>query len=484
MKTRTLFLSTLLSLTVLVLLSQTAVADGGGGGGGAGETSAHRDARHHHHAHSAAPGAQNAGTQAGQQFGFQQNAQGNYDTANRVIINNTTEAVLDKSAAIDNMLAADAIAPEGWMMLKSAMAQSMESAADDQETSPEIQNTANGGEANGSGATSYVDTAIPNSNAAASPAGTADGLSTENYSGSAVSSPAAITRNSDSNSGNANSPSTAPVFNAFVLPLASSSNGTASNIPSAGPSLAAQAAAIKQAPQAIGLSASGANGFTSARDQHTLALAQALAGKRNGEPASDVTKAPVKKKSGFPDPIRAIFGKTKPKYAHTSPSKSSLLNNTVEKSGMTLALPAQDSVATQAAIEEEEDESNWTLLFLMAMGMFGSLAALYVVWKRPRKSIVQLMVPGSGEHFTIRPGDDVGQYILDIKDARGNLVRSAGMLRPQSVARAAVLPPTLAAQLGAQGSFDRFEFTEEGEFRRTSKEEGYQIFPFILSKAA
>ena len=73
------------------------------------------------------------------------------------------------------------------------------------------------------------------------------------------------------------------------------------------------------------------------------------------------------------------------------------------------------------------------------------------------------MVPSNGEHFTIRPATNAGEYILDIKDARGNLVRSAGMLRPQSVARAAVLPPSLAAQLGAEGSFDRFEFTAEGE---------------------
>jgi hypothetical protein len=101
---------------------------------------------------------------------------------------------------------------------------------------------------------------------------------------------------------------------------------------------------------------------------------------------------------------------------------------------------------------------------------------------RPQKALVQLMVPGSGEHFMIRAGSKSGDYILDIMDVRGNLVRTAGMLRPDSVARAAVLPPDLAARLGAKGAFDRFVFTHDGKFVRTDKEEGYQVFPFVLEK--
>lgn len=89
------------------------------------------------------------------------------------------------------------------------------------------------------------------------------------------------------------------------------------------------------------------------------------------------------------------------------------------------------------------------------------------------------MVPGSGEHFMIRPGTKEGEFILDIMDVRGRLVRTAGVLRPDSVARAAVLPPELAARLGAKGAFDRFEFTREKSFVPTEKDEGYQVFPFV-----
>jgi hypothetical protein len=119
------------------------------------------------------------------------------------------------------------------------------------------------------------------------------------------------------------------------------------------------------------------------------------------------------------------------------------------------------------------------ILFMSLLGLFAGLAVAYALFLRPMgHSIVQLMVPGSGEHFTIRPGARRGEYILDIMDVRGNLVRTAGALRPESVARAAVLPPDLAARLGAKGAFDRFEFTREGVFTPTKKEEGYQVFPF------
>lgn len=132
-----------------------------------------------------------------------------------------------------------------------------------------------------------------------------------------------------------------------------------------------------------------------------------------------------------------------------------------------------------SAFAEEDGLSNMGLLFMALLGLFAGLAAAYTLFMRPQKALVQLMVPGSGEHFTIRAGKKEGDFILDIMDVRGNLVRTAGTLRPESVARAAVLPPELAARLGAKGPFDRFEF-RDGEFVRTDKEEGYQVFPFEL----
>ncbi len=474
MKNTSLFLSTLLALSPFA--SPTANAMGGAGG---------HDPKHHahqHHAHHAAPGAAHSAHTAGQQLGFQQNALGNYDAVNRVIINNTTERVLNKSEAIDTMLATDAIAPEGWMMLKSVMAESMENAAAQQETGQELPVEANGGEANGSGETGYVDSnPVPSTpNVAAAMPETDSELST--YSNSETSSsPGAVASasrnmNSDSSSA-ANSPT---VFSGFALPISAGTSATGLMTSAAAEREIASVPATKnQAPAGAASGVAGHGSVASASDQRTLALAQALAGKRSGEAASDSAKSTPKKKSSFPDPIRAIFGKSKAKYAATKDTKSPLTKFTTEKSGMTVALPPQDAQPILA--EEDEDDSNWTLLFLMAMGFFATAAALYVAWKRPRKSTIQLMVPSNGEHFTIRPATNAGEYILDIKDARGNLVRSAGMLRPQSVARAAVLPPSLAAQLGAEGSFDRFEFTAEGEFRPTEKEEGYQIFPFVLN---
>ncbi len=132
-----------------------------------------------------------------------------------------------------------------------------------------------------------------------------------------------------------------------------------------------------------------------------------------------------------------------------------------------------------SAFADENGLSNISLLFMALLGLFAGLATAYTLFMRPQKALVQLMVPGSGEHFTIRAGKKDGEFILDIMDVRGKLVRTAGTLRPESVARAAVLPPELAARLGAKGPFDRFEF-REGEFVRTEKEEGYQVFPFEL----
>lgn len=114
------------------------------------------------------------------------------------------------------------------------------------------------------------------------------------------------------------------------------------------------------------------------------------------------------------------------------------------------------------------------------LGTLAGLAVAYVLFLRPQRAVVSLMIPGNGEHFSIRMASRPGEYILDIMNVRGDLIRSAGMLRPNSVARAAVLPPELAARLGAKGGFDRFEFTAEGAFVKTDKEEGYQVFPFVL----
>ena len=90
------------------------------------------------------------------------------------------------------------------------------------------------------------------------------------------------------------------------------------------------------------------------------------------------------------------------------------------------------------------------------------------------------MVPASGEHFRVRPGHRDGEFLLDILDSRGTLLKTAGTLRPNSVARAAVLPPALAASLGAKDPFERFELNAEGKFESSDKDEGYQIFPFVL----
>lgn len=131
-------------------------------------------------------------------------------------------------------------------------------------------------------------------------------------------------------------------------------------------------------------------------------------------------------------------------------------------------------------LEGSEPLPLWIFALLGSLGLLGGLAAAYAIYSRPSRPVVHLAVPGAGEHFAVREGDKPGDYILDIMDIRGNLVRSAGMLRPMSVARAAVLPPEIAARLGAKGSFDRFELTLEGEFIATDKEEGYQVFPFVL----
>jgi hypothetical protein len=438
--------------------------------GSAHKAHAHAAAAHHHH-HS----AMDCALTAGKQLGFQQNAQGNYDAVNRIIINTTTEKVLDESDAIDTMLANDLIAPDGWMMLKSTMAESMENAAAAQETSPELPAQAAGGQALGAGEAGFEESISTTDRTGENVVETDSDLSTYS-SGKASGLPRAVASSNSSDTNGSVSPASAN-FSGFALPMVSASGVAAA--PSSDREPASVVALKDSKPSVQSTSDSAHSASFSANEQRTLALAQALAAKHDATVESPRKTPEPKKKPAFPDPIRAIFGKSKAKYANVK-TKSPLTKFTAEKSGLTVALPAAEAEGDFEQ-EQEQDESNWTLLFLLAMGVFGMSAALYVAWKRPRKSTIQLMVPSNGEHFTIRASNNQGEYILDIKDARGNLVRSAGMLRPQSVARAAVLPPTLAAQLGAEGSFDRFEFTENGEFRPTEKEEGYQIFPFVLN---
>lgn len=127
-----------------------------------------------------------------------------------------------------------------------------------------------------------------------------------------------------------------------------------------------------------------------------------------------------------------------------------------------------------------------SLDLLVVMSVLGALTALtvsYGMFRHSSKSLVHVLVPGPSEHFAIRPGPINGEYFLDVIDARGKLVRTAGSLRPSSVTRAAVLPPDLAARLGAKDPFERFELTQDGRFVRSEKEEGYQVFPFTISPA-
>lgn len=120
----------------------------------------------------------------------------------------------------------------------------------------------------------------------------------------------------------------------------------------------------------------------------------------------------------------------------------------------------------------------------MAMvGVLAGLATAYALFRKPKSSLVQILVPGPSEHFAIRVGAKQGEFFLDIFDIKGNLVRTAGSLRPLSVTRAAVLPPDLAARLGAKDPFERFELSQEGRFVRSHKEEGYHVFPFTVSPA-
>jgi hypothetical protein len=154
-------------------------------------------------------------------------------------------------------------------------------------------------------------------------------------------------------------------------------------------------------------------------------------------------------------------------------------------SEMAVSIPVSDNANREyrnGSVKVAEMSEAWSeqdLLYGFIAGLLAAACSIYYFIRRKQKVVVSVVLPSPGEQFSIREGATAGQFILDIKDIQGNLLRTAGIVRPRSVTRASVLPPGLAVKLGADGSFDRFELTEENGFVRTEKEEGYQIFPFV-----
>jgi hypothetical protein len=118
-------------------------------------------------------------------------------------------------------------------------------------------------------------------------------------------------------------------------------------------------------------------------------------------------------------------------------------------------------------------------ILLGILGLCCGAVVAYLLSPQNERPVVHVNVPGDGEHFVVRVGATTNEYILDVFNSAGTLVKTAGTLRPGSVARAAVLPPYLGASLGAKNAFDRFELDENGQFTSTEKAEGYQVFPFV-----
>ncbi|MBY0370470.1 hypothetical protein K2X33_07275 [bacterium] len=197
------------------------------------------------------------------------------------------------------------------------------------------------------------------------------------------------------------------------------------------------------------------------------------------EPKGDFREAQAKA-------LLSLQGLKKVKRVQEGDEERPLLTFTPEEVAAEVALALSNAKAGENSplgdITEDSGFpfSAWAMALIGALGLLSATGMAYAIYRRPARPMVHLAVPGSGEHFSIREGSKPGDYILDIMDIRGNLVRSAGMLRPMSVARAAVLPPEIAARIGAKGSFDRFELNHDGEFVPTEKEEGYQVFPFVL----
>jgi hypothetical protein len=164
-------------------------------------------------------------------------------------------------------------------------------------------------------------------------------------------------------------------------------------------------------------------------------LAAAKASEQDRDDSKDLQRSTV--------PLRAVASHS---IAKPSPGSATGFATSLMATGQKNHDPKQiDEAPIQfkqyGKLEPVETESSDTALFAMLIGFLVALAvslAAYRVGKRRSKSIVQLTVPNSGEHFSIR--SDQGRFVLDIVDVRGNLIRTAGLVRPLSVARASVLP--------------------------------------------
>ncbi len=430
---------------------------------------------HHHHGH-----AHGHGQQAGQSLGQQLNNQGNYDLMQRMLINETARRALENSAKIDKMLQNNDISQEGWSQLKNTMTDSMMNAIDQQTQEMPVLAPIDT-------RSTVLDGPMPvtevNINVAgptiAPPPGAEKDLETQK--GEAAPEDALAALEDDKSAAPAKDVvdlrAAAPYILAMDRPNGDATAPSTTPIENSGPATEIQ---VKGAAAIDPLNHDNGPGRAELNEKKNLLLAQRLlqTSAKAGKPTS--AEAPKKRKS--------VVGRTLTKVAKLFGLNDKEIPKAITATGFrqsdteasALALP--EMVEADAELEAEAILFEWDELFLLAFiallatGFAGSVYLL----RRRSKLPVQVLVPGSGEHFTIRAGDNDGDFVLDVKDVRGQLIRSAGMLRPASVARAAVLPPALAAQLGAQSSFDRFEFTAERRFERTQKEEGYQVFPFVI----
>ncbi len=459
-KTTPRWISALLLANVCITAFAT---DGGKGGGGKHDSHAQHDHAHghHHHAHS-------HGANAGKPLAYQLAAQSNYDAANRERINKTAEAALKNSAQIDKMLESGKIGQQGWQMLKDTMTQSMMQQFEGKPPAT-----------------------IINVNEASTPAPLTVGDFDTNLEDGAV-----------QTGGIEEEP--AHLIQAAGIAEDAPSNETRGmtevvDLQSAVPYMLA-ADARSATDSAIGATPTPELGDVPPAELTYGNTLEAL--RTDGSERMDSTDS-INTKAVAVSTEPLSFDKPAVQRSLASTSNRSIPRQIMSGIRTTLGLPADKSipralVALAAGLdkpdlklshslrdpEQEEAPASEGLalledfLFFLTLALAGSGVGYYAYSRRTRSAPVNIMVPGNGEHFALRTGNKLGEFVLDIKDTRGRMVRSAGMLRPESVARAAVLPPTLAAELGAKNAFDRFEFTSQGHFVRTEKEEGYQVFPF------
>lgn len=447
---------------------------------GHGDTVTAEKARHDHNAHGHRGHAHHHGQQAGKQLGQQLQQQGNYDLAQRLLINETARRALENSAKIDKMLQSNAINQEGWSQLKNTMTESMTTAIEQQTQDMPVLAPIDT-------RSTVLDGAAPttevNINVAgptiAPPSEPEMELEKGDAPGAAEGALAALeedTTPSGSSKDVVDLRAAAPLI--FAMDGSRGIDLTSDTVPgkSAAPTTEIQ---IKGAAGGEFTNFDGVQGRSELNEKKNLLLAQQL-----------LQGAPVKAKPATaetPKKRKSVAGRTLAKVAHLFGLDDKAIPKAITATGFRKsgddanALPLPE-ITAEAESDEEAIEFEWDELLLLAL--IGLLAAgfagsIYLL-RRRGKTPMQVLVPGSGEHFTIRAGENEGDFVLDVKDVRGQFIRSAGMLRPESVARAAVLPPTLAAKLGAQSAFDRFEFTADRSFARTDKEEGYQVFPFVI----